>query len=89
MKLTVVVVNIITPISALISMCKMVKGIFTHLPDLTQDDRQLQSKGEEDVNRKGGGVGEMGKQKIKLIHTNVNMLLPNLLRRGSLDRYYE
>lgn len=65
MKLTVVVVNIITPISALISMCKMVKGIFTHLPDLTQDDRQLQSKGEEDVNRKGGGGGGDGKAKDK------------------------
>ena len=41
MKLTVILVNIITPISALLSMCKMVKGIFTHLPDLTQGDDRL------------------------------------------------
>lgn len=63
MKLTVVVVNVITPISALISMCKMVKGIFTHLLDLTQDDRQLKSKGEEDVNRKGWGGGRRWENK--------------------------
>ena len=28
MKLTVILVNVITPISALLSTCKMVKGIF-------------------------------------------------------------
>jgi len=47
----------------------------------------MNSKGEEDVNRKERE--KMGKQKIKLIYTNVNMLLPNLPRIGSLDRYYE